>query len=425
MANYGDTVTSAAQFFKYYYRNHAEKDMQLASELFALFMQRAKSITAGGRDRNATWEFQRNTGVGASALSEGGAYAEPVPSKAVNPALAIVDWSFSSEWTGNVLSMGSSSTARFEPGKWSVGKVREMMDFIKKFVARMAMWDGTANLCQATNVSAGALGYFEILSGACSIQMFEAGMRVTARDASSGGTEQLTNQSTGGGIIVDVDPALGRVYLNDSTGLANNDYIAYYGFYDTTVINGIRNLVSNTGTVQGINRGTGSNAYWRSVVVDNGGDPLGPSAVDLIRDSIKKQNYGRDQGQLVWAGNMKTRRWAALSVVGQVRFASITDLTLGTPKLEIGTGDGTASFVENEFFLDSEIFCFDPTAFVKAFPEGMEGPQLVEWGGSPILPVMDSNGRLTDKQQISATWRGNFGIDRARCMGKLNNFVSP
>ena len=423
MANPGDTLTTATNFFKTYYRDFSGKDMQMASKLVALCWQKAKPITVGGTSRNATWEYQRNVGVGASALSEGGAYATAVPSKAVNPVLGIADFSFVSEWTGHLESAGSSSTARFSPGKWAAGKVKEMMEVIKKTISRMAMWDGTANLCQIAAVSGTTGGYFTITAGGCSIQMFEAGQRVTVRDASSSGTEQLTNQSTGGGIVMDVDPYLGRVYLNDVSGAAAADYVAYYGFYDATVINGIRNLISNTGTIEGINRATGSNAFWRCTVVDNNGDPMGPSFVDLVRDSVAAQNWAREGRKLIWSGNQKTRRWAGLSTIGQVRFASIADQQLGTPSIEIGDKDGTVAFVEDEMFLDAEIFAYDPTRFVRAYPEGMDGPQLKEIGGQVILPKPTDGGWL-DASQVVAVWRGNLGIDECRSAGKGNNFTS-
>ena len=421
----GDTTTTASNFFKTYYRNHAQKDMQQASKLVAVCWQRAKPISIGGASRNATWEFQRNVGVGSSALTEGGAFAEAVPSKAVNPALGIADMSFTSQWTGNLESMGSSGTAKFSPGKWASQIVTDMMEVIKKTISRMAMWDGTAVLCAALAVSGTTGGYFTITSGGCSIQMFEAGQRVTFRDATSGGTEQLTNQATGGGIIMDVDPYLGRVYLNDIAGGAAADTVAWYGYYDATVINGIRNLISNTGTIEGIDRSTGSNAFWRSTVVDNGGDALGPSAVDLIRDSVAAQNWAREGRPLIWSGNQKTRRWAALSTIGQVRFAKVADMQLGAPMIEIGGSDGTVAFLEDEMFLDSEIFAYDPTNFVKASPEGMEGPQLREIGGSSILPVPSADGGWVDQYQVISTWRGNLGIDACRSSGKLENFVSP
>lgn len=415
-----DTLTSATNFYHSYFREFAKNDAQLASKLTALMAAKARPIEVGGSSRNATWEYQYSDGVGVGIGSEGGAFPTPQASAAANPVLGITDYFFSVEWTGTLISAGTSSKAKYEAGKqWSKKKKDELMERIKKTIARQAMWNGSFILGQIATLSTTAnKQYFTVSTGGASPNHFEAGDLLTIRDAATGGTETCSCR------VVGVDPYTGRIYVSTMAGASVGNYISLAAFYDQTVINGVRNLVDNDNTIQGIDRTLGASTYFRSPVIDNGGAAIGPSLVDLTRDTARAQNWAREDRKLIWAGNQKTRRWAALSTIGQVRFASISKQQVGTPSIEIGTADGTEAFMEDELFIDGEFYAMDPKSFIRAHPEGMDGPQLVEVGGNVILQKVGSSGYY-DAYQILATWRGNYGIDESRCNVRTENFVSP
>lgn len=415
-----DTLSSAANFLKTYYRDFAHSDLQMASKVVAAITKKAKRITIGGASLNATWEAQYSDGVGEGVLSEGGAFPTAQASAAQNPALGIVHRCYSVGITGHLLSAGNTDTAAFPNARnFTKKKNDELMNRIKLRIAKEMMWNGSFILCQVGTVSSTASkNYFTIKSGGCPINMFTEGDLLTIRDAATGGSATASPR------VVGVDQAQGRVYVDNIGSAVADNYVSLSAYYDQTVMNGLRNLVDNDNTVQGIDRTLAVSTWMRCSVLDNSGAAIGPSFVDSVRDTALNQNYAREGVRVMWGCNRKTRRWAALSTIGQVRFAAVSEQQLGTPSLDIGTADGVQTLVEDELFMDSELYAVDPSSFIVAHPEGQEGPQLVNVGGSVILQKVGSSGYY-DEKQILATWRGNMGIDVARPNVRGENFVSP
>lgn len=426
MANNGDTTTTLSNFFKQRYRQHMGSEVQRASALTELIAKRGRKIEVGGASLNTIWCHEKGEGVGIAAGTEGGDFPLALPGSALQFSLGLAHIFATVEWTGLSLAMGTGEKNAFFMGNLVKRKAKELKNKVKKFVARQSVWDGTDVLCQVGTVSGTTNGYFTIKSGGCPIHFFEIGDKLTARDAASSGTEQLTNAATGAGVVVDIDYINGRVYLADVSGLAADDYIAWSGFYDATVINGLRGLIDSSGSVQGVNRATAGNFLAQAYELPGASGALTSSLIDELRDTVSDLTDLRDGSYTtVWAGNRKMRRWATLAAVGQNRFADL-DLTLGVASIKVGDKDGPKTFIEDPYLIDAEIYAICPEKFVWAYPQGMEGGYFVENNGSVIFQKTGATaGNWADAQQSLYVWRGNIGCDDFRCQGKLTTFVSP
>lgn len=429
----GDTLSTLTGFYQTKYRDVLNTDVPRASKVSMMLFNRARRIDLGGTSLNATWAHQTAEGIGFATGSEGGDFPAAGYDSAQNPTLAMCRFFASVRWSGSALKAGTQT--RFDGKKLIKKKLTALTEAQKRYLARMMMWNGSAILCQAgSTISATALGYFTIASGGCPVHFFEPGQVLTFRDATSSGTEQLTNAATGGGRVIGIDPNFQsggatqpRVYCQDLTGAAAGNYIALAGVYDTTVVNGIRNLVDSTGTVQGIDRSLAVNSFFRCTEFDGTGFAMGPSRVDQLRDAVLDVAELRTGDYATtWAGNRKTRRWAALSTIGQVRFPSIDEMVVGTRSIKVNDKDGEKAFLDDPYFIDAELYAICWDKFVIGYPEGEEGGSPIMNGDSPVFQALASTGDgYSDSYLSYSQWSGNVGLDDARCQGKDTGFTSP
>ena len=421
----GELLSTLANFHQTKYRDILNSDVPRASKAALMLFNKARKIELGGTSLNTTWAHQTAEGVGFGALTEGGDYPSAGYDSAENPTLGMTHFAGSVRWSGHAIAAGNKT--RYDGERLIRKKAKALTSQVKKYIARMFMWDGTDILCQAGAVSGTTNGYFTIKSGGCPIHFFEPGQVVTFRNAASSGSEQLTNASSGGGRVVAIDPDLGRVYLADITGGAADDYIAWANCYDASIPNGLRNLVDSGGTsVMGVDRTAAAGAFLRSIEIDHNSAGMSSTLVDELRDRIMDQAHLRGgKGNTSWVGNRKMRRWAAQATIGQNRFADL-DLTLGVASVNVNDKDGKKSFVEDEYLIDGELFAVTWSKFVCGTPEGERGGRPVMNGSSPLFQATASSGDgYADAQMQYVTWRGNLGIDEGRCHGKATNIAAP
>lgn len=422
----GDLTTTIQELRKQYYDDHLQNDVPKASPATQLFMSKARRFDLGGLGLNAKMALRNATGVGFATLTEGAAFPTAGFQSAVTPVVTCAHFAATVRWTGHVKAMGTSTAASFQRGTVIKQNLMDLKDEIKKYIARMLMWDGTSILGTTAAASGTTGGYITLASGSAPIQMFEAGQYLTLRTAASGGTEKLTNAATGAGRILQVryDTSPEQIVLTDATGATAGgaDYVAWLNVYDTTVIDGLRAWVNNTGTFMGLNRATGANAAMRSFLINAGGASLSPTDPDLIRDRVNDTQGLRGEYASTWLCSRRGRRSLTQATIGQVRFASLSKQELGTPGMDINDKDGTKSVVEDQYILDTEVFVIDPSKVCYGSPEGMEGARMVESNGSSVFQGISTTIHA-DFELSYATWRGNFGMDECRAAGKLYNFT--
>jgi len=422
MAN--DTTTTLSALFKIVQDNYLGNDIPRASgPTAALIRDKAKTRMAGGRNLDTTWAHKSYDGVGMGTLSEGGDFPATASSLGKNFTLALTHQAYAVGVTGHAQAMGTSSKASWLRKSLVAEKTEELKQKVGSIRGRFLMNDGTPIFARVSVVSGGADGYITISTG--SIHMFRKGETITVRDAASSGSEQLTG-GAGSGLIKDIDYQNGRLYCADVTGAAASDYIALSGFYDTTVPNGLRNIVAATGTIQGLVRTTVGNFLAQANVKSVSG-AIQSSTVDEIRDLVKEIGGERDDPYTsTWIANYKTRRWATDATIGQNRFTDLA-LTLGVSEVMLNDKSGKRPLMEDPYLRDAEMFVIDPSQFVTIAPEGMEGGEFVTNADGSVLfqQTAASGAGYADAKLMYYVDRWNIGCDNFRVQAYASGFSAP
>lgn len=427
MSGIGDFVSTIQELRKQVFDKEMKDDVPRASDVATMFMSKGRKIDLGGLGLNCKLAIRNATGAIAGALTEGGAYPSPGFQSGITPVMTCTHAVAAVGWTGHVIAMGSSEKASFDQMTEIKRSLSDLKEKMKRTIARFLMWSGTAVLGTTAAASGTTGGYFTLASGACPINFFEAGDIVTLRNATSGGTELLTNAATGAGRILQIldDLATPRVILTDATGATagGGDTIAWANFYDTTVIEGLRSMVLNSGTFMGLARATGANAAMRALLIDAGGASVQPNDPDRLRDKVWERAHLKGEYNLKWICNPRTRRSFVETTRGMVRWASLEKQELGTTTLNVNDKDGSKELMTDSYLIDGELFVIDPSKLLYGCPEGMEGAQVAEnAAGSPVFQLMDAS-YVYDKFRSYATWRGQYGLEECHSSGKFYNFT--
>lgn len=423
----GDAVSLIAALRKSVFDKEATEDVIKGDEAMQVIISKARKIDLGGISLNATLAIRNASGFTPATLSEAGAFPTPGFQSGVSPTLTISHFAGAVGWSGHVLAMGKSQLMSFQTRDAIKQNLFDLKEGIKKLLLRMVAWNGTAIWGTTAAASGTTGGYITLASGSAPINFFEAGWTLTLRTATSGGAEKLTNAATGAGRILQVDDAVSppRIILTDATGATagGGDYVAVAGLYDTTVIDGLLNLVKNTGTVMGLDRTTGANAAMKAYLKDMGGAPLGRTDPDFLRDTVNDRASLRYGYASTWLCNRRTRRSMTAASEGMVRFTAPDAISQGTPEMQVNDKDGTKAVKISTYVPDAYLFAVDPSKFVYGSPEGMEGPQMIENpGGSPVFMVPGTS-NWTDGYRSFVTLRCALGMEEFRASGVLYNFT--
>lgn len=394
-----DTVATLQEFFKQNYSNYLGDDLPSESDFAKMIANEGGEETCGGLGLDVMWTHKTGDGVGSGALTEGGAFPEATSSSAVNLKAALTHRAYTVNWTGHAEAMGDGEKMAWIEGI-ATEKGQEIRDRATMEEARFALHTGSAILGQVTAVQAGGLGAnkYIVVDGA-SIHFYQKGQKLTGRDLSTGGTEQFTSLSgTSGVLVVDVDYANGYVYVSNNSGIAVGDYIAWDGYYDATVPNGLQNLVSATGTIHNVNRATVGNSFAQatSYAYDASVTSLTP---DILRDLIKNVARPRGSYKHIYALHPTVRQWFSTACVGMNRFADM-QFKVGVRSVKVATEAGDQTWTEDSLLPTGKFWVVDPGKFARAYPKGMKGGYAKRVGNSTILPVYDTGGALRDKSQM-------------------------
>jgi len=166
----GELTSTLTNFYQTHYRNILNSDVPRASRVAMKLFNLARKIDLGGTSLNTTWAHQTAEGVGFGALTEGGDYPAAGYDDAENPTLSMTHFASSVMWSGHAIAAGNRS--RYDGQRLIRRKTKALTSQLKKYIARMFMWDGTDILCQVGAVSGTTNGYFTIKSGGCPIGNF-------------------------------------------------------------------------------------------------------------------------------------------------------------------------------------------------------------------------------------------------------------
>lgn len=418
-----DSVSSLTYFFKVPYRDKLVDDVPTgAGPVAANIMRQARSEKAGGRNLDTTWAYKSYDGVGEKAMTEDADLPEPVESGAVNATLALCHMGFSVGVTGHAEAMGTAPEFSWLRKKIAKEKGEEIRNKLSSRMGRFMVWNGTANF--GTIAAGGVSGNVLTLTGV-SVKMFHKGERVGSYSASSGGINRLV--SAAAGRIVDTDENSNTITLADGTGATAGDYISPLGYYDATVPNGLRNIVLNTGTIQGMVRSTAGYNLAKATVINFGSVSLGPTHMDQIRDAVEDVIDDRPTTRVsTWACNRKFRRWAQIATIGQNRFADL-NLAMGVPSMSVADKNGKKTLTEDPRILDGEVYVYDASQFVKIEPQGMEGGYPLETADGSVFFQANAASGSGHKDSKIMYWmlRYNVGNDDFRGQAYGYGLLSP
>lgn len=419
MAEAPDTTTTLANFFKQKFSNFMGRDLAKASDFAMSIESEGVEETCGGTGLDVKFANKYADGVGSAALDEGSTFPESRVSKAFQYTLGLAHMAFTVRFTGHAEAMGSST----EMG-WIKGVLKEKSDEIrssaKRTWARWLLHTGNSYLGQITAIEASGANKYITVDGA-PIHYYEPQQILTIRDLSTGGSEQLTG--SGDGTVVDVDYVNGRVVLAHTQGAAVGDYVAWTGYYDKTVPNGLQKIVAATGTIQGVTRTSVGYYSSQAVVISNGSAPMEWDTPDVLRDTVQNIAASRGSYRAKWVFNREMRQEAANATVGQNRFSNL-NLKMGVTSMKVEDQNGEKEFIEEENLPFGSMWAVCLSEFVRAYPEGMKGGYAKRVGGEIILPVYNSSGAMIDASQMIWIIRGNIGCRNFRCQGVTNNIVA-
>lgn len=377
----------------------------------------------GGRSRTATWEVESAANLGWAALSEAGDFATPRKGTYKNYSLSVADLNVGFEISGHLETAGVTKDMNFfmQLGEKFANETKKTMT---RLLGILVMLDGTANIGTVLSVATNT-----ITLDTGNINNILLTMRLTIRNAASGGAEQLSNgnQPTDG-TVTDVDEYNNAFTINNATGAAAGHTIAIYEFYGSTLPNGLRNMIGNTGTFQGINRATAGNKFAVSpVVTDTGvyGDSM------LIKAAHNVLKFSRDDDPSAdWLAitHHDDTRWYYLTKQDQVRYtAGDKKIIGGYDGVGLSTGGGgTVVLTADTRALPGETIILRPQDFGILRPTSGVTSGWVENAGSYLFQKTGSaaNGVYADAKQGWWIDRRNYYCDRPRNSLRLNGYRS-
>lgn len=420
MAVTGDTLTTANLGLKTFFRKKLIRDIPDEVPFFTAIKDKTKNVTVGGRSLQATWAIETQRGSGYNVFSEGGDLATPRAMAFANYTQTLAHYSVGFEFTGHLEAAGKS-----DPYTYIGGILMKLTDETKRTMTRLlgisVMNDGTAVLGQITAISTNVLTI-----GSTQIAWFEPGMFLTVRDTTTSGSEQLTSAQPASGKITAVDYANSTVEIADATGASVNDYVAIYGLYDQTLIQGIRSLVDNSGTVQGVDRSTAGNEFAESWELAAGGAAISESLIQQLNDLIFKFSRHK-KAPKYYLTDADSVRWAFLSLVGRQRYADTDGMVGGYETVKFHTGDGPRELIKdpNAYPAETYALCLDDFGLLR--PETGTGSGWFEVGGNVLHAKTGSaaNGVYADAKQGWWIERIQLICDIFRNQAKLTGYVSP
>lgn len=421
MAITGDTLTTFTYALKVFQRDKLVSDIPNNVAFFKMIQGNVNRQPVGGRSLTATWAVHQQRNLGWGPLTEGGDFATPRTNNFAAYSLALAHMNIGFEFTGHLEAAGSRPDYA-----WVVNQAeqfaKDTKDAVTRLMAILLMLDGTANLGTISAVSTNTI---TLATG--QIAHFEIGMRLTIRDTASGGSEQLTSAQPASGTITDVDYQENKFTIADAAGAVAGDVIALYEFYGTTLPNGLRNIVSNTGTFQGVNRATAgnkfANAWLKSTTV-----PLTDNL--LIETAHYVDKFSRNAKHIgdIMLTDKDSERWYYLSKTDQVRYSGETKMLGGYEAMGVAIGAGGKRWLmadpnawpgEVVMLGADDLFLMRPTAGnYSGWVENGSGGYLFQKNGSA------AGGVMADAKQGWWVERYNIGADNLRNMARVTGYAA-
>lgn len=420
MAITGDLLSSANLGLKTYFRKKLCRDIPDNIPFFSIVKDKSQQLTFGGRSLQATWAIETARGWGLGSHGDGGDFTDARPMQFENYVAELAHYHWTTEFTGHLEAAGTS-----DPFTYLGNIMRKLSMETQKGMTRWlgisAMSDGTAVLGRINGIPAGNV----LTLDETQMNYFEVGMYITVRDTRSGGSEQLTGTLPDAGLIVAVDYQNSTITIADAAGAADNDYVAIAGLYGQTLMEGIRSLNTNVGTVQAIDRSVAGNEFAQAWVVPGGGAALSESLVQKANDEILNRSRNKKYPGVILS-DTDSRRWFFGAMVDRHRFADNERMIGGYHSIGFHTGDGTRDFVVDPVAYPGEIHFIDLDTYGLAYPEGQAGGNWYQPGKDVLLPKPSTAGTgYADAKVMIWIARIQLICDEFRNNALVNDYIAP
>lgn len=424
MAFTGEDLSNFDLALKTFYVDEVIRDIPDFVPFLKTIRGRTKDRPTGGRSRTATWEVETAANLSWGPLTEAGDFAAPRKGTYKNYSLSLADMSFGFEFSGHLESAGTRKDMNFfmELGEKFANDTKKT---VTRLLGILIMLDGTAVLG-----TIGALpGSNVVTMDTGNINNILLGMRLTIRDLASGGTEQLTSAQPASGTVTNVNEVSNQFTVTDISGAAVGDFIAIYEFYGATLPNALRNVVSNTGTFQGIVRTTAGNTFASSPVTTDTsayGDSMLIGAAHNVLKFSREEDPTADWLAIT---DFDSTKWYYLTKMDQVRYTGDQKKIVGgydTVGISTG-GGGTVNLTADKRAWPGETIITRPQDwFIMRPTSGLKSGWVENGAGGYLFQKTGSaaNGVYADAKQGFWVERLNYGNDRPRNSLRLTGYRS-
>lgn len=424
MAATGDLMADVDLGLKTDFHDVFVKQIYTRSHCLQKIKKHGKRRTLGGRSGQAVWAVDAVQAMGMSIHDEAGDFGTPRPDRQKNYSIQGVRKNFIIEISGDVIAYAKKTDASYL-GNFLKRKMKGILSAAQWYYAGAVMANGDSQIAQIA--SGGVSGNVLTLDDP-GVRWLRKGDYVTIRPATSSGAEQLTG-GDGSGEIVDIDRNAGTITLANAAGAAPADYVYREGTYDTstggkTTVNGLRNLIDTTGTVQGVNRATAGNGFAKAFVLDNGAAALTENDFMELNDEIEDHSFSGDPKGVEFITDSPSVRTLFAVIDDRHRFTSNDTMDVGFGKLRIHTTHGPRELHADPMCYPGDVYRLDWSQFIMFEPQGEEGGVWFDKHGSSLLPLNAASGQgYADGYQAVRVCRMNIGLDEFASQGVLRNFT--
>lgn len=404
----GDTLTTLQKALRRNYSPKMAKSVLLNNNMFRLFQDVSKSLKMGGQDWALYEPIKTRHSFGTAAGTEGGDFGEVDSSGIDQWQLGVARAHSSAALTGDLIDnvRKAPSLAYFEDA------INFKMDEVKDAMSVVLGWQifgkGDGALCQVdTGQGAIAATYFYVDNPGP--EWLQRGMMIQAyNNNTTGGTKQLTANTSAfqriSKLVYDQQTGKTKVYIPDTTGLANNHYIYQRGHYGIAALTGLLGMVddgTNLATFQGVDRTDATMGWANSHIFNATGAPLNESTVMAVFEQLVKRSPTKKITHIVTDPTSFT--WLALTLIDRQRFAG-TKLMGGWETIKYQTPFGTVEITPDPLCPSGYVFFLDADELGLGWGT-KQGGQWVDEDGEPLKLQPSSTSGTGYKDQWVMTWR--------------------
>lgn len=423
----GDTMTTLQKAFKPHYGERMAKSILSNVYMFGIMEDMTKYVARGGRDFTMIWPIQNRYAWGTAAGTAGGDFGTP-------------DSTGIDEWQAGVVRLNASlqidsdtinAADRLPDLSYIEKPVNFEMNQVKTVSRLVLGWqifgDGSGAIAQVDTAQGAIQSDYFYVDNPGPTWLHE-GMLIQAYDnKTTGGTKQLTaNTSAFQRISKLVRQSNGtvRVYITDTTGLSDNDYIYQKGHYGIAALTGLSAIVDDgtlAATFQGATR---SSSQWANAHVFNaGGASINESVIFPVLAWLTKRSPSKRITHIIT--DPDTVNWLALSLLDRQRFQG-QDLKGGYKEVKYQTPFGEVTIVGDPLCPEGKMFFLDAKELGLGWGTA-KGGEWYDQDGSPLKPLVSSSSGTGYADAWVATWRM---ILQATCnvpqnFALLYNYDSP